>query len=276
MLDIRQTPRYANYLRKIGWMVKNLEGINYFIKKLPFVGSVIKIQRPEIISHQAIESLNRKHQPFQIIVEPKNRHQELIIKNLKFKMSKNPFLPTKTLRLDLAKSEKELLKRMKKDCRSAINMNHKLRTMNYELNHLKIFRQSWKKTVGWKRHVPPLSHLEALKKAFGKNSLFITNKQKSGGAVFLKTKKIAYYWQAFTNFEGRRHKIQYRLVWKGILWAKKSGCRYFDFEGIYDERFPNKSWVGFSHFKKSFGGYEVKFPGCYLKKTRPFFLSNKF
>lgn len=49
------------------------------------------------------------------------------------------------------------------------------------------------------------------------------------------------------------------------MWAKKRGCKIFDFEGIYDERFPNKSWLGFTHFKKSFGGYEVSYPGTYTK-----------
>ena len=33
------------------------------------------------------------------------------------------------------------------------------------------------------------------------------------------------------------------------------GLKIFDFEGIYDQRFPklNKGWIGFSNFKKGFG-----------------------
>jgi lipid II:glycine glycyltransferase (peptidoglycan interpeptide bridge formation enzyme) len=47
--------------------------------------------------------------------------------------------------------------------------------------------------------------------------------------------------------------------------AKKRKCKLWDFEGIYDERFPNKDWLGFSHFKKSFGGSEILFPGSVTK-----------
>jgi len=85
------------------------------------------------------------------------------------------------------------------------------------------------------------------------------------GAIFLIGDEISYYWQAFSNNEGRKNFAQYRIVWEGILWAKKQGAKIFDFEGIYDERFPNKNWKGFTHFKKSFGGYEVEYPGAFIK-----------
>lgn len=87
----------------------------------------------------------------------------------------------------------------------------------------------------------------------------------SSGAIFLLADGIAYYWQAFANKEGRKKLYQYKVVWEGILWAKKKGARIFDFEGIYDERFPNKTWLGFTHFKKSFGGYEVEYSGAFVK-----------
>jgi lipid II:glycine glycyltransferase (peptidoglycan interpeptide bridge formation enzyme) len=48
------------------------------------------------------------------------------------------------------------------------------------------------------------------------------------------------------------------------------GCKIFDFEGIYDSRFPIKSWLGFTHFKKQFGGNEIAYPGCYIKFRLPF------
>ena len=90
------------------------------------------------------------------------------------------------------------------------------------------------------------------------------------GAIFLIGDGVGYYWQAFTNKEGRKEQIQYKIVWEGILWAKKRGAKVFDFEGIYDPRFPDKSWLGFTHFKKSFGGYEVEYPGAYTKTVFPF------
>ncbi|HJX46131.1 MAG TPA: hypothetical protein VJ399_03135 [Patescibacteria group bacterium] len=293
MIDIRQTFTYAKYLSKTGWIAKREKGVNYFIKRFPLIGSVIKIQRPKIIDFEYIEKLVKKNKAFQIILEPDlNTHiksfsfshnQKLttgnstsyhnLLYNLGFKLSKSPYLPTKTLQLDLNKSEKTLFDGLKKDCRYALRRNSQNLVSNYQLKDIGKFREYWKKAAGTRRYIPSLSHLYALKKFFGKNCLFLginSPKQIYTGAIFLKTKDIGYYWQAFTNRAGRKQLVQYKIVWEGILWAKKKGVKIFDFEGIYDERFPNKSWLGFTHFKESFGGSEIKYPGCFSIFKIPF------
>jgi lipid II:glycine glycyltransferase (peptidoglycan interpeptide bridge formation enzyme) len=185
-------------------------------------------------------------------------------------------LPTKTLQIDLSQTQEQIFAKFKKDARLALRKNSQFTIHNLQTNkEIETFRKAWKTTVGWRRYVPPLSHLVALKKAFKKNCLlyYCTSTVIQSGAIFLKAGNTAfgkalssaYYWQAFTNKEGRKKQTQYQIVWQGILWAKKQGCKIFDFEGIFDPRFPNKSWVGFTHFKKSFGGYEVEYPGCYTK-----------
>lgn len=133
------------------------------------------------------------------------------------------------------------------------------------LKDIKKFRSVWKKTVRNKRYVPPLLHLEALKKTFASKALFLLAEDNSAGAIFLIENKIAYYWQAFSGAEGRKSLAQYKIVWEGIMKSKAAGAKILDFEGIYDERFPDKSWKGFSHFKKSFGGNEVEYPGTFSK-----------
>ncbi|RLC32355.1 hypothetical protein DRH13_01840, partial [Candidatus Woesebacteria bacterium] len=60
MIDIRQTPKYAAYLRKTGWRVIQLNHVNCFIKNIPVVGPIIKIQRPESIPLKKIEKLARE------------------------------------------------------------------------------------------------------------------------------------------------------------------------------------------------------------------------
>ena len=107
-----------------------------------------------------------------------------------------------------------------------------------------------------------------MKKSFPTSSLLLASHNDgviNAGAIFLISDKTAYYWQAFTGPQGRSTLAQYQLVWQGILWAKRKGCKTFDFEGIYDPRFPIKSWLGFTHFKKSFGGRQVDYPGTYCK-----------
>jgi len=283
MVDIRQTPQYANYLRKIGWEVERVAEINYFIKKISILGSVLKLQRPEEIRLNEIRELSKKYRSFQIIVEPKSELDTNLLSSVGFRLSRSPYLPTKTLILDLILPANHLINNMRKDARAAIikAKGPKIISLNYEKgiqieakltksgNNLHItigtFRDAWKKAVGFKRYVPPLPHLIALKESFKNNCLLLVAEDSSSGAIFLIGEKIAYYWQAFTNKQGRKNHTQYKIVWEGILWAKARGAKVFDFEGIYDERFPQKSWLGFSHFKNSFGGEMIKYPGAFTK-----------
>src|SRR3989304_2353269 len=120
MIDIRQTPQYAKYLSKIEWEVERVAEINYFIKKFPLIGSILKIQRPEEVGIKKIREITKKHRVFQVIVEPKNELDAKYLSSLGFKITKAAYLPTKTLVLDLTKTEKRLLRGFKKDARYAI------------------------------------------------------------------------------------------------------------------------------------------------------------
>ncbi len=143
------------------------------------------------------------------------------------------------------------------------------------LSDLKKFHNAWRKSVKFTRFVPSLESLINLRSSFSThNPIILTSHNKSGsiigGAIFTRSlHDYVYYWQGFTHYEGRTSLSQYSLVYEGLLWAKKMGCKVFDFEGIYDPRFPNKSWLGFSHFKKSFGGKEMEYPGCYTRFRFP-------
>ena len=263
MKDIRQTPKYANHLSNLGWKVENVQGVYIFSKNIPLLGNVLKIQRPEKITNSILNSLLKRKRIFNIIIEPKDTKQTTLLKECGFKISKNPYLPTKTLILNLDTSKDKLFKNLKKDARYSINKTKSIKIT--KTDNLEGFRSTWKNAVGLKRHVPGLTNLLSLNKSFGKYCAFFLAGDKSAGAIFLISDKTAYYWQAFTNKYGRRSLSQYKVVWEAILWSKTLGAKRLDFEGVYDERFPNKSWVGFSHFKESFGGKPFKYPGCYTK-----------
>lgn len=267
MTDIRQSLNYAKYLKSQGWIVERINNINYFIKKLPLIGSVLKIQRPKNINHQTIQQLTIKYRVFQTIIEPALTNHKSLITNHGFKLSKQPYLPSKTLHLNLTKPLN-----FNKETRRCIKRGESLKIQEYSTpKEIEIFYNTWKKSVNFNRFVPSLQSLINLKKSFPNNhSIFLASHNKLGniigGAIFTRSSHdYVYYWYGFTNKEGRTSLSQYSLLCSGILWAKKQGCRVFDFEGIYDDRFPQKSWLGFSHFKKQFGGYEVSYPGCYTK-----------
>lgn len=267
MLDIRQSVHYGNYMAKTGWKVINAAGVYYYLKPIPLLGCILKLQRPEEIRIKKIKELCRKYRVFFIIIEPRNPLDVKFIISQGFKQSKSPFLPTKTLQIDLMRTSRQIRGSFKKDTKAVLK-KYKGDVKNIESSP-EVFYRAWKKAVGFKRSILPVEKLKALKKSFKKRSLLFLTNNGTAGAIFLTTDKICYYYQAFTSKAGRKDNSQYRIVFDGISWAKKMGAKVFDFEGIFDERFPNDSWKGFTHFKKSFGGYEIEYPGTFTKLVLP-------
>jgi hypothetical protein len=292
MIDIRQSVQYVNYLEREGWIVERIEDVNYFIRKLPLIGSVLKLQRPEKIDFTLMIRIIKEYRVFQIIIEPKDDLQAKLVLKHGFKLSNSPYLPSKTLQIDLTQSQKTIFSHFRKDARQALRkVNDPERAKRVEwgrsitthqcstLNDIREWREAWRKSVKLDRYVPATNQLLNLRKSFpDNNSLILASHNITGsiigGALFMISSHgisnyISYYWYGFTNKEGRSSLSQYSLIWEGLLWAKKQGCKVFDFEGIYDPRSPNKSWLGFTHFKKSFGGREVLYPGCYTQFRFP-------
>jgi lipid II:glycine glycyltransferase (peptidoglycan interpeptide bridge formation enzyme) len=281
--DVRQSTNYSKYLKSQGWIVERIKNTNYFIKKIPLLGSVLKVQRPINLDFETIQKLEKKYKTFQTIIEPNlssiiNSFSDIhkLILSQGFKLSKSPYLPSKTLHLDLNSSEKEIYNNFTKDCKYSIRKGERLKIIKYStLKDIEFFHNGWRNSVNFSRFVPSLTSLINLKKSFPNNhSIFLASHNKIGNiigrAIFTRSSHdFAYYWYGFTNNEGRTSLSQYSLLYSGILWGKKMGCKIFDFEGIYDSRFPNKSWLGFTHFKKSFGGKEILYPGCYTKLRFP-------
>jgi len=262
MRDVRQSEEYADYLSNTGWKIKKINNNYYYIKSFAFY-TIIKLQRPEKINLKDIKSITNNYRGMiNLIIEPKNEEQEVGIRKLGFKQT-NPLIPSKTLVLDLKKSQKYIFSNFSKDARSAIRRNSQFSVNNLQKTNLEEFHYTWKSSVPWGRHVLSAKNLKALKKSFGSNSLFLLSE--NSGGIFLNANNIGYYWHGFSNTEGRKAQTQYRIVWEGIKWAKKNGRKYFDFEGIYDERFPIKNWLGFSKFKGKFGGKKKEYSGAYRR-----------
>jgi len=251
MTDIRQTKEYAKHLINLGWQVERIENINYFIRAFPIIGAILKVQRPKDINFKVIDNIKTKYHVFHTIIEPLNNKQAEKITSRGYKLSKSPFLPSKTLILDL-ENNKDILKSFKKDTRYAINKSKKIIIIKNP--DLPSFHESWRIMTGFSG-----TKMVILASHNGKEKSY----NYSAGSIFLLSNDTAYYWMSFTGKFGRSTLSQSTLLYKGILWAIYKGAKCFDFEGIYDDRFPNKSWLGFSHFKKGFGGYEVLYPGAY-------------
>lgn len=266
MRDIRQAPSWANYLKSIGWQIEKLDNTYIYLKKIPLLGWFAKIQRPEVLETKTIDSIISQYHPFQISIEPKSK----TISFTGFRLSKSPSLPTKTIHIDLEKSEKELLKDMSQKTRYNIKLSQKKNTEIIESENIYDFTNFWRENFEKKRF--PLfsqqKNIVAMKNAFKENSRILLAK-KDGVIVsvlfLLLHNKATYYMYAASNAEGRKNFAPTLLTWTGILISKKKGYKVFDFDGVYDKRFPIKTWAGFTKFKKGFGGKEINYPGRFIR-----------
>lgn len=276
MLDIRQSPQYAKHMLDLGWKVERIKKTYCYIKKIPILGNVIKIQRPETPPDAGyIKKLQGKFKPFQIIIEPSNpitattAHSQLL--TIGFKKSKSPYLPTKTIQIDLTQSLAKLLSQMHHKTRYNISLSQKRNFLEVKKSKdIESFAEFWDKTARERGIIlsSQKKGISSLYKSFGKNShifLALHEYKLVGGLLIIISNKVSYYMYAGATKEGKKLFAPTILAWKAIKFSKEKGVKLFDFEGIYDERFPLKSWKGFTRFKKSFGGKEVEYPGCFVK-----------
>src|SRR3989304_3373821 len=275
--DLRQTGDYTKYAKNIGWEVERV-GKNYcFIKKFSIVGSVVKLQRPGKIGHKDIKILGylaKRYRAYQIGVEPTtSEHVPLLVK-FGYKISRYPSLPSKTILIDLNKNDKDLMNGMHYKTRYNIGKAKRNKLAVHRSENIKEFADLWQKnSKSWGMFLPQTSEITALFKAFdGDAKIIFAKKGKDivAGVMAVNTKDIIYYMYAFSTPLGNKLFAPTLLVWEIINYAKEKELKLFDFGGVYDERFPLPSWIGFTRFKESFGGMVVEYPGLYVKSLLPF------
>jgi len=275
MEDLRQAKEYARYMESLGWRVE--KGV--FVKKLGLIPwSFIKYQRPDWpIELEKIGRLAKKYRVIQIKIEPNVLRDKKIEKEFLswgYKKDKSAMLPTKTIWLDLRKSEEQLLKEMHAKTRYNIRKNQALKIEMVRGDKVKdkllkefyaIYKDNAKKQKFWGLS---FKQLKSLLETFGKKSYLLWVKD-LGGLILLVHDKAVYYSHNGVNDEGRKRFVASLLVWKAMRLGKKLRCQRFDFEGISDERsLVTKKWAGFSRFKRSFGGKEVEYIGCFSKLNK--------
>lgn len=287
ILDIRQIPQYAQYLKLLGWETIKIKEGQVFIRKFPIIGSVIKVQRTKPpIPFMDIERIAKKVRAFQITIDPgfdpkfltKNGNEKYINNYQKFRYSvpQTPFIPTKTIVLDIDKTEEKIIesfsKNKRRDVRAALRGNLIIKEeSSKEFIDLK-------KRLLLKKFILPLGialEIQPLYQAFSPEKIKILiayhQNQPVAGTLILFQPQKAHYWLAAATKEGKKLLAPTLLVWTAIKIAKQKRCKEFDLEGVYDDRFPkNKNWLGFSKFKEGFGKKEIIYPPT-LTKSKFFF-----
>ncbi len=281
--DVHQTPQYAQFMKKINWQVIRLatpqQTINVFIKKLPFLPfSILKILRYQPpLSFAYLKKIVKKNHVFLIKLQPFSiKNYSVLNPYYSFKNDNFPLLPTKTIWIDLNQTEESLLKKMKPKTR--YNLKKALHNFPKPLiisgkkitkQQLKEFHQLWSKNKPFNfLFKPSFYELKSLVASFGKKCFFVLvyqnhylSKKLMAGCLVLTSKNMAHYWHNFATLEAKKLFAPTLYVWTAIKEAQKLHLKIFDFEGIWDERLPhfNRGWLGFSRFKKSFGGEIIDF-----------------
>lgn len=284
MRDLRQTKEYARYMEMLGWQVvkclsraKSRDQV--FIKKIPIIGNIAKLQRPsEKLEPRALDEFAKKHKLAALYIEPILHSPSYI--SYGFSLAKSCFLPPKTIHIDLTKSDEQLLKGMKPKTRYNIKIAQKHGVVARESRDIDAFIKLWHQSA---RHrgmwLPQTKEIRALWTAFSKKAniilaynsdMHVHRESVLAGVLIVRTHTTAHYMYAASTKEGNKLSAPSLLVWEAIKLANNpptgGGCKVFDLEGIYDDRYPQtKSWQGFTKFKEGFGGKIITYPKTLVK-----------
>ncbi|MBI4709296.1 MAG: peptidoglycan bridge formation glycyltransferase FemA/FemB family protein [Candidatus Portnoybacteria bacterium] len=243
-----------------------------------------------------VKHLAKQENAIFLRIEPTFEISREDLRGLGFSKTKD-IQPSRTLILNLDRSEEELLAAMHEKTRYNINLAQRkgvtIRRTEYNekdfeefwslLNQtakrqgIKIFEKEYYRKqlqIGNNSPHPPLNLRGGentdvipsliLRESEGElnfeNLLFLAQYQGKTIAANLVNifNSTAIYIHGGSDNESRSLMAPHLLQWEQIKFVKNQGCKYYDFWG-YDEQ----KWPGVSRFKKGFGGYEVAFCGTH-------------
>lgn len=172
--------------------------------------------------------------------------------------------PSKTILMDLKEGEEELLKKMHQKTRYNIRLAEKKRVKIFE-GDIKYFDSFWRllnettERDDFRPHGQDY-YIEMLNSDPNFIKLFVAEYE----GKIIASNIVSFFGDTATYMHGassnefRNVMAPYLIQWHVIKEAKKRGCRYYDFYGI-DE----KKWPGVTRFKSGFGGDNRHFPGTF-------------
>lgn len=292
-LDARQTNEWGKYLKHLNWRAVKIEKTHIFLRQLPLIDrAMIKIQHPVgPVNLNKIDQFAKKEKALFTIIEPHNKGfiESDYIKH-GYIVSKIQFAHSATIKIDLTQSEEKIYSAFSTNAKRNIRkaegrLSIKTIALNDEKNITAIQQfYSMYATTGKEKkfYVPSYEEVSAKMQAFKKTSytLFAYEKdsqekeQKPVAALWIGYfDNVLVYFHPGNTKRGYELLANYLLVWEALKLGKKLGLKVFDFETMYDYRYPkkNKAWKGYTEFKKKFGGEEVYYPQSWIKFYNPIF-----
>ncbi len=182
--------------------------------------------------------------------------------------------PSKTIILDLSKSEDELLANMHQKTRYNIRLAEKKGVKITESHDIEKFWNLMKETTErdkFKSHnreyyekmlTPPSPPLVRVGNKRGELQIKLYIAEYEGkvltAGIFVFYNDTATYLHGASTHENKNVMAPYLLHWEMIKFAKKEGYKYYDFYGVDEQK-----WPGVTRFKKGFGGEEINYLGTF-------------
>ena len=281
-MDARQTPEWGRYLQSIGWQRIMASRTQVMVRKFPFLDiSLIKIQHAfGPFPFKQIDAIARHKKSLVVLIEPHIVGFDATeLKSHGFFQSKMLLAFTATIKIDLAKSREKLFKSLSENARRNIKkaQKEKLRVKIYHMKdkknweHFDEFYDLLKNLTKMKKfYVPSRDEYNKKMTAFKNTSYLVfayENEQPIAVVWYVHFGNVIAYFQTGITRRGYETFANYLLVWEGFLLGKRLKKTVFDFEAIYDERFPKNvpKHIGYSEFKKRFHGDVILYPQPWVK-----------
>jgi lipid II:glycine glycyltransferase (peptidoglycan interpeptide bridge formation enzyme) len=273
-MELHQSPPYGTYVSSLGWKVLPLSTGHIFLKQFFLFGSIAKLQRiyplPKV---EEIQQVCKHYHVRQIIIEASEQQDpKKFIEWCKHistfvSLSKTPYIPTKTLRISLKEPEEQMFSSFTEAKRRAIRRAKKNELIIKESKDIQQLITIKSKSAGFLGFITTHGAKElwnAFNPDLATTVLAYTKNQKTllAGVFLIFWEDIAYYWIAGSTKKGKKLFAPTLLAWEAMRIAKLHGAQWFDFLGVWDERFPkgNTEWKGFTKFKEGFGGKAIYYP----------------
>ncbi len=281
-LDSRQTAQWGKYLNSIGWDTYQVGKTHIYLKKLRFPRvSFVKVQHPQgPIPFVDIDSIAQKNNALWTLIEPHIAgFSENDYKEYGYEKSTVFQTHSATIKIDLTQNTISLFRSFSENARRNIKKAQK------EKIDVKIFfmkeKKNWKyfdifysllTNLGKmkKFYIPSYSEYRKKMTAFKDTSILMFAYEKGEPIAvvwYAYFDTVLAYFQTGITTRGYMTLANYLLVWEGLLLGKKLGLHVFDFESIYDERFPKQvpKYKNYTEFKKRFHGETVLYPQPWIK-----------
>lgn len=205
---------------------------------------------------EKIKSMSKKENAIFLRMDPAWRDSEALHRILEESNMKfiGQVQPKQTLILGLSKTENELLADMKPKTRYNIKVAKKHGIeIDYGEKYFDDFWQLMEKTSSRNKIVShPKNYYRKLLQVLGDLNMaeLVVAKYKDrvvAANLNVKTADWCVYFYGSSDYEHRNKMAPFLLQWESIKRAKNSGCKYYDFWGVDEEK-----WPGVSRFKRGF------------------------